>query len=117
MEKGLDFGWTSGVCNLEVALPYLFALATNKEAWVQDVWHVSNEGGCWAPGFIRYVNDWELEAAERFLLRLQGKIVQSKEDKWVWDGVRDSKFYVKWLYKELELRRLKDFPFKVIWKS
>ena len=58
-----------------------------------------------------------LEEVERYLLRLQGKRVQSKEDKSVWVGAKDGKFSVKRLYNDLVPRRLTDFPSKVISKS
>ena len=44
------------------AFPSLFALASNKEAWVNEMWTAEGEwGGSWNPCFNRPFNDWELE--------------------------------------------------------
>ena len=37
-----------------------------------EVWDDPSYEGCWALRFVRDFNDWELEEAERFLLKLQG---------------------------------------------
>ena len=53
------------------AFPSLFALASNKEAWVNEVWTVEGEwGGSWNPCFNRPFNDWELEEVERLFIHL-----------------------------------------------
>ena len=54
---------------------------------------------------------------EGFPLGLNREKVQSGDDKLVWVGARDGIFSIKRLYDCLELRRLVDFPSKVIWKS
>ena len=42
-----------------------------------DIWDSSTEGGRggWNPCFSRSFNDWEVEEAESFLMRLHGKRV------------------------------------------
>ena len=46
-------------CN---TFPLLFELASNKEAFVADLWEYSREEGDWSPCFTRPFNDWELDA-------------------------------------------------------
>ena len=54
----------------------LFALATSKEAWVNEVWTAAGErGGSWSPCFNRPFNDWELEEVERLFCCLDEKKV------------------------------------------
>ena len=48
-----------------VSFPSLFAIALEKEAWVEDVWNHS-ERGVWAP---RQLNDWEVVVVEHFFQR------------------------------------------------
>ena len=55
-----------------VSFPSLFALSTEKEAWVANVWDPSAEGD-WSPYFSRALNDWEVKEAERFLEHLHGR--------------------------------------------
>ena len=55
---------------------------------------------------------------ECFLLRLQRRRVYNDvEDQVVRTKAYDERFYVKSLYKALELERLGDFPARVIWNS
>ncbi|RVW99876.1 LINE-1 reverse transcriptase-like [Vitis vinifera] len=59
---------------LSEAFPSLFALASNKEAWVNEVWTTEGEwGGSWNPCFNRPFNDWELEEVERLFCCLGGR--------------------------------------------
>ena len=57
------------------SFPSLFAIASSKEAWMEDVWNHSAEGGVWAPLFSRRLNDWEVVFVECFFQRLQGRRV------------------------------------------
>ena len=52
-----------------------------------------------------------------FLLRLQEWGVCKEEDQLVRIGVKNRKFSVKALFKDLEPRRKLIFPASVIWKS
>ena len=69
-------------------------------------------------GFLtnRNLYNWVLEVMEWHLLRLQGRTIDN-EDKLVQQWAKDDKFSIKQLCKELEPRRLANFPSKVIWKS
>ncbi|KAL6345634.1 hypothetical protein AAG906_017366 [Vitis piasezkii] len=61
--------------------PSLFALATSKEAWVNEVRTAAGErGGSWSPRFNRPFNDWELEEVERLVCCLDGKKVSVDEE-------------------------------------
>ena len=62
---------------LSVSFLSLFALAVDEKAWVVDIWDSSTEvgRGGWNPCFSRSFNDWEVEEAESFLMRLHGKRV------------------------------------------
>lgn len=42
----------------------------SKIAWLTDIWDKIGAGGCWNSCFSRHLIDWELGAAETFLLRL-----------------------------------------------
>ena len=93
-----------------VSFPSLFAIALEKEAWVEDVWNHS-ERGVWAP---RQLNDWEVVVVEHFFQRLQGnRVCREVDDHVVWTKSKDVKFSVKSFYKALELERQGDFPTKV----
>lgn len=42
----------------------------SKIAWLTDIWDKIGAGGYWNSCFSRHLIDWELGAAETFLLRL-----------------------------------------------
>ena len=85
------------------AFPSLFALATSKEAWVNEVWTAAGETeGSWSPCFNRPFNDWELEEVERLFYCLDGKKVSvDEEDRVRWIDSKDGVFSVKSLYRAL----------------
>ena len=59
--------------------------------------------GGWNPCFLRAFNDWKVEAAERFLERLQGKrVIEDVEDMVSWTETKSGKFSVKSLYVALD---------------
>ena len=48
--------WKDKWCGNEslcISFPYLFVVASSKEAWVVEVWNHSSKEGCWAPRFSR----------------------------------------------------------------
>ena len=65
--------WKDSWCG-EVALckayPTLFSLAVQKEALMNEVWDISNEGR-WTPCFSRPFNDWEVTKVDNFLHTIQ----------------------------------------------
>ena len=80
----------------------LFAIATSKEAWVNEVWTAEGEKrGSWTPSFNRPFNDWEMKVG-RLLCYLDGKMVRvDEEDRVRWMESKDEVFSVKSLYKAL----------------
>ena len=97
----------------------LYALASNKEAWVNEVWTAEGERrGSWNPCFNRPFNDWELEEVERLFCCLEGKKVRvDEEDRVKWMETKDGVFSVKSLYRTMQSRSLASFPSKIIWNS
>ncbi|RVW48586.1 Callose synthase 9 [Vitis vinifera] len=72
-----------GTIPLCEAFPSLYALASYKEAWVNEVWTAEGERGeSWNPCFNRPFNDWELEEVGRWFCCLEGKKAKA-----VWDLV------------------------------
>ena len=99
---------------LSEAFPSLFALASNKEAWVNEVWTAEGEwGGSWNPCFNRPFNDWEMEEVERLFCCLEGKKVRrDEEDRVKWMASKDGDFSVKSLYRTMQPGSLAFFPFE-----
>ncbi|RVW45235.1 LINE-1 retrotransposable element ORF2 protein [Vitis vinifera] len=108
-----------GTSPLSEAFPSLFALATSKEAWVNEVWTVEGDRrGSWTPTFNRSFNDWEMEEVGRLLCYLEGKMVRvDEEDRVSWVKSKDGVFLVKSLYKALQPASSALFPSKIIWRS
>ena len=103
---------------LNVSFPSLFALSNSKDAWVVELWQHSNEGGSWNPNFPRPLNDWEIVIVERFLARLEDKVVvegRKECDKVCWVETKSGTFSIKSLYASLEIKRVVQFPSSVVW--
>ena len=97
------------------SFPSLFALSTEKEAWVADVWDPLAKGG-WNPYFSRALNDWAVEEAEIFLERLHKKgLLGDVDDMVVWTKTKSGKFSAKSLYLALEADCPVLFPSSCIW--
>ncbi|RVW14457.1 LINE-1 retrotransposable element ORF2 protein [Vitis vinifera] len=88
--------------------------ASNKEAWVNEVWTTEEErGGSWNPCFNRPFNDWELEEVERLFCCLEGKNVRvDEEDRVIWMESKDGVFLIKSLYRTMQSGSLCFSPFK-----
>ena len=84
-----------GTIPLCETFPSLYALASYKEAWVNEVWTAKGErGGSWNPCFNRPFNDWELEEVERLFCCLEGKKVRvDEEDRVRWMDSNDGVFF------------------------
>ncbi|RVW42952.1 hypothetical protein CK203_076318 [Vitis vinifera] len=96
----------STLCN---SFPSLYAFATYKEAWIEEMWDHYGGEGVWGPRFSRPFNDWEVE---RLLLIIRGKRLNPLlEDCLLWKETKDGIFSVKSLYafwgKVLTLDQLK----------
>ena len=101
------------------AFPCLFALATSKEAWVNEVWTVAGERrGSWSPCFTRPFSDWEMEEVGRLFCCLDGKKVNvGEEDRVRWTESKDGVVFIKSLYRALQPVSLVSCPSKIIWNS
>ena len=75
----------------------LYALATSKEDWVNEVWTAEGgRRGSWTPTFNRSFNDWKLEEVGRLLCYLEGKMVRvDEEDRVSWVKSKDGVFFGK----------------------
>ncbi|RVW41542.1 LINE-1 reverse transcriptase-like [Vitis vinifera] len=59
---------------LSEVFPSLFALASNKEAWINEVWTAGGEGGgVWNPCFNRPFNDWEMKMLSGYFVAWRGR--------------------------------------------
>ena len=61
-----------------------------------DVWREASNGGFWDPMFIKSLNDWEVDEAERLLLSLAAKKLHVEvEDKAQRTVIKSGNFSVK----------------------
>ncbi|RVX11584.1 LINE-1 retrotransposable element ORF2 protein [Vitis vinifera] len=98
------------LCN---SFPSLYAFATYKEAWLEEMWDHSGGEEVWSPRFSRPFNDWEVE---RLLLIIRGRRLNPLlEDCLLWKETKDGIFSVKSLYGILDSRRGVQFPINIIW--
>ncbi|RVW75414.1 putative ribonuclease H protein [Vitis vinifera] len=109
-----DIWWGNfALCNY---FPSLYAIASSKEAWVEEFWDTSGEEGVWSPRFSRPFNDWEVEEVERLLLTIRGaRLIPLMEDRMMWKVTSNGIFSVKSLYNDLSSRRAGPFPHGLIW--
>ncbi|RVW58897.1 putative mitochondrial protein [Vitis vinifera] len=109
-----DIWWGNfALCN---SFPSLYAIASSKEAWVEEFWDTSGVEGVWSPRFSRPFNDWEVEEVERLLLTIRGaRLIPLMEDRMMWKVTSNGIFSVKSLYNDLSSRRAGLFPHGLIW--
>ncbi|RVW29835.1 Calmodulin-binding protein 60 B [Vitis vinifera] len=78
------------------------------------------EGGMvtWNSCFSRNFHDWEMDAVQNFILKLNkfGRI-RGEEDKMVWKASKSGLFSVRSFYNALEVEGEVTFPSKIIWGS
>lgn len=86
---------------------------------VADLWEQREGGGDWNFRFARNLNDWELDTMERFLLKLQGQLVNREEEeaRVVWKGDSKGRFSVGIPYSQLEPDYVIPFSLGIIWNS
>ena len=103
----------STLCN---SFPSLYAFASYKEAWIEEMWDHYGGEGVWSPRFSGLFNDWEVEEVERLLVIIRGRRLNPlAEDCWLWKETKDGIFSVKSLYSILDSRRGVQFPINIIW--
>ena len=94
----------------------MYAFASYKEAWLEELWDHLGEEGVWSPSFSRPFNDWEVEEVERLLLTIRGRRLNPLlEDRMLGKETKDGFFSVKPLYSTLASRRVVQFPNSIIW--
>ncbi|RVW89101.1 putative ribonuclease H protein [Vitis vinifera] len=113
--------WNDNWCgnfSLSNLFPSLYAFASIKEAWLEELWDHSGDEGVWNPSFSRSFNDWEVEEVERLLLTIRGRRLNPLlEDRMLWKETKDGIFSVKSLYSSLASRRDVQFPYSNIWST
>ncbi|RVW50222.1 Threonine--tRNA ligase, mitochondrial 1 [Vitis vinifera] len=103
----------STLCN---SFPSLYAFASYKEAWIEEMWDHSGGEGVWILRFSRPFNDWEVEEVERLLVIIRGRRLNPlAEDCLLWKETKDGIFSVKSLYSILDSRSGVQFPINIIW--
>ena len=100
------------------AFPSMYALASNKEAFVADMWEHSREEGGWSPCFTRRFNDWELDEVHGFFQTIQRmRVLPRQDDILVFREAKDGRYSVKLLYRALDRLIVVLFPFCLIWNA
>ncbi|RVW15964.1 putative ribonuclease H protein [Vitis vinifera] len=103
----------STLCN---SFPSLYAFASYKEAWIEEMWDHFGGEGVWSPRFSRPFNDWEVEEVERLLVIIRERRLNPlAKDCLLWKETKDGIFSVKSLYSILVSRRGVQFPINIIW--
>ena len=85
---------------------------------MDDVWGVEGGMVTWNSCFSRNFHDWEMDAVQNFILKLNkfGRI-RGEEDKMVWKASKSGLFSVRSFYNALEVEGEVTFPSKIIWGS
>ena len=94
--------WTDVWCNgtrLSQNFPHLFAMASHRNATVEEMWDQNFGQGGWNLRFLRDFNDWELDIIGDLLHALRGYKPSMEEDLVCWKGGKNGKFRVKEAYR------------------
>ena len=108
-----------------VKFHWLFTIATNQEATVQDMWMPNTNGGSWNFNWRRRLFVWENNLLLELVGLLDGVVLGDGEDRRRWRLEDDGSFSVKSMYVKLEGRGLREgiHPdgerrvFRQIWKA
>ena len=105
-----DSGKTLGVeDNLYVRLSLTYGIAGSKEAKAAKIWVREDGGGAWDPKFMRFFNDWELEAIQEFIeVTSNIRISPLEKDNLVWKGDMSRSFTGKAYF---------NLPSKMLWNQ
>ena len=96
----------------------LYSIAGSKGAKVAEIWVREDGGGAWDPKFMRYFNDWELEAIQEFIEATRNfKISPLEKDNLVWKGDVSGSFMVKAYFNLLEGVSPHEVPCKMLWNQ
>ncbi|KAL6349758.1 hypothetical protein AAG906_001645 [Vitis piasezkii] len=110
--------WTDVWCEdtrLAQSFPHLYAMASHRNATVEEMWDQNFGQGGWNLRFLRDFNDWELEMIGNLLHVLRDFKPSMEEDSVRWKGGRSGKFRVKEAYRLVTRPNDIDFPARCIW--
>ena len=110
--------WTDVWCTgttLSQNFPHLFAMASHRNATVEEMWDQNFSQGGWNLRFLRDFNDWELDMIGELLYALRGYKPSMEEDSVCWKGGKNGKFRVKEAYSLLANPNDIVFPSRCIW--
>ena len=94
----------------------LFSIATDKKAWVDQMWEQVGEAGCWNLIFTRQINNWELGEVEGLPRRLQGHAIGGGvEAVMAWRLSKGDTFSIKFFYSSLVGCYSKGLPTSMVW--
>ncbi|KAL6314020.1 hypothetical protein AAG906_011754 [Vitis piasezkii] len=110
--------WTDVWCEdtrLSQRFPHLYAMATYRDATVEEMWDQNFGQGGWNLRFLRDFNDWELEMIGNLLNVLRSYKPSMEKDSVRWKGGRNGKFRVKEAYRVVTRPNDIGFPSRCIW--
>ncbi|RVW45036.1 putative ribonuclease H protein [Vitis vinifera] len=110
--------WTDVWCEdarLSQSFPHLYAMASHRNATVEEMWNQNFGQGGWNLRFLRDFNDWELEMIGNLLHVLRDYKPSMEEDSVRWKGGRNGKFRVKEAYRLMTRPNDIGFPSRCIW--
>ena len=110
--------WTNQWCDNEAlsqTFPQLLALATQRNASVNEMWDSSLGQGGWNIRLSRDSNDWELDALGELFHMLRDLRISPEEDSVIWKGGGHSLFRIRDACKLLTVPSAITFPKKSIW--
>ena len=110
--------WTDVWCNgtrLSQNFPHLFAMASHRNATVEEMWDQNFGQGGWNLRFLRDFNDWEMDMIGNLLHVLRDYKPSMEEDSVCWKGGRNGKFRVKEAYRLVARPNDIVFPSRCIW--
>ncbi|RVW78464.1 putative ribonuclease H protein [Vitis vinifera] len=95
--------------------PHLFAMASHRNATVEEMWDQNFGQGGWNLRFLRDFNDWEMDIIGNLLHVLRDYKPFMEEDSVCWKGGRNGKFRVKEAYRLVARPNDIVFPSRCIW--
>lgn len=90
-----------GDAKLKDCFPSIFAIARFKEAYMNEMFLRSCEGGEWCVRVGRILQDWEVENYCKLLNLLAGFSLRNRKDERIWKLSKDEIFSVNSYYKHL----------------
>ncbi|RVW38340.1 putative ribonuclease H protein [Vitis vinifera] len=110
--------WTDVWCKgtrLSQNFLHLYAMASHRNATVEEMWDQNFGQGGWNLRFLRDFNDWEMDMIGNLLHVLRDYKPFMEEDSVCWKGGRNGKFRVKEAYRLVARPNDIGFPSRCIW--